>query len=360
MRAAAFLALLLVSSTLALIPSEIFQAPVDGKIHIPLSHGHYFDENGIPITNFLNAQFYGPITIGTPAQDFIVIFDTGSSNLWVPTKGCISLACLDHPKYDPSKSSTYEKNGTEIVIPYGKGNVAGTLGSETVNFGGFNVQGVDFGMMTKVSANFAATKAGGILGMAYSRISEDGAPPVFDLLIKQGLIQNATFSFFLTKNPGQEGSTLILGGYDPKFAKTDFKFYPLLNETYYIIGLNDFGVGNQSMGGNQTLVGIVDTGTSLIVGSTALVNQILAIVPAKPDCKNISQYPSLFFNIGGDVYEITPDYYIINDMGACLLGVMAMDNLPFNGFILGDVFIRQYYTIFDYGGQRVGFATANQ
>jgi len=359
MRVTILIALLFVTSTLALIPSELF-APVDGKITIPLKHGHYFDENGIPITNFLNAQFYGPITIGTPAQDFIVIFDTGSSNLWVPTKGCLSLACLDHPKYDPSKSSSYEANGTKIVIPYGKGNVAGTVGVETVNFGGFNVQGVDFGMMTQVSANFAATKAGGILGLAYQRISEDNLPPVFDLLVKQGLVQNATFSFFLTKNPGQEGSTLILGGYDPKFAKGDFKYYPLINETYYIIEVNDFGVGNQSLGNNQTLVGIVDTGTSLIVGSTALVNEILKIVPAKPDCKNISQYPTLYFTFGQDTYAIGPDYYILNELGSCLLGIMAMDNLPFNGFILGDVFIRNYYTIFDYGNQRVGFAPANQ
>ena len=58
----------------------------------------------VPINDFQNAQFYGPIKIG--GRDFKVIFDTGSANVWVPGKACGFLTCWPHPRYNEAKSST--------------------------------------------------------------------------------------------------------------------------------------------------------------------------------------------------------------------------------------------------------------
>ncbi len=85
------------------------------------------DGTTLPLTNYMDAQYYGTISIGTPPQEFTVIFDTGSSNTWVPSKKCTSLACYLHSRYDSSESETYESDERDFAIRYGSGAVEGFI-----------------------------------------------------------------------------------------------------------------------------------------------------------------------------------------------------------------------------------------
>jgi len=98
---------------------------------------HLLRDSPVPIVDFADTQYYGPIQLGTPGQDFLVVFDTGSSNLWVPSETCpwTDIPCDIHSRYDGTKSSTYVANGTSFTIQYGTGSMTGFLSQDILKSG---------------------------------------------------------------------------------------------------------------------------------------------------------------------------------------------------------------------------------
>merc|ERR1719203_909901 len=105
--------------------------------------------DSVPISDYQNAQYYGPIKVG--GQSFQVIFDTGSANVWVPGKSCSWHTCWFHPRYDATKSSTYKPDGRKYSVQYGSGPVEGTFASDTVTVGDVKVPDQLFAEVSSVS-----------------------------------------------------------------------------------------------------------------------------------------------------------------------------------------------------------------
>jgi cathepsin D len=93
---------------------------------------------------------------------------------------------------------------------------------------------LDFIEATTLSGvSFIAAKFDGILGMAFPSISVSRQTPYFHRLIEQKSVADPSFSFYLTKVAGAEGSKLVLGGTDDSLRKEAFTYYPLSSQTYW-------------------------------------------------------------------------------------------------------------------------------
>ncbi|WIA23977.1 hypothetical protein OEZ85_013609 [Tetradesmus obliquus] len=218
----------------------------------------------------MDAQYYGPIGLGTPAQRFYVIFDTGSSNLW--------------------------KNGTEFEIQYGTGSLSGYLSSDKLSWGGLAIEDQLFAeAVSEPGLTFVAAKFDGILGMGFPLIAVTGATPPFHKALDQGLLAAPLFSFWLNRDPSSSyGGEMILGGIDDSHYTGEHTWVPVTREAYWQFQLGDISIpGLEVPACDGGCPAIADTGTSLLAGPSTEVAAINKAIGAESayslQCKTLVQ-----------------------------------------------------------------------
>ncbi|KAG8012585.1 Gastricsin [Nibea albiflora] len=290
------------------------------------------------INNYADTTYYGPITIGTPPQSFLVLFDTGSANLWVDSIYCNTQACNAHTKFNPQQSSTYTANGRSFYLPYGAGSLYGTFGYDTVNVGGIVINNQEIGLSTnEPGRTFEVAKFDGILGLSYPSISAGGETPVMDNMISQNLLNANIFAFYLSRG-GQQGSVLSFGGVDEQLYQGQIYWTPVTAETYWQIGVDGFQINGRETGWcSQGCQSIVDTGTSMLTAPSNYLGYLMQAIGAQQSQYGMHGYQ--FCTVA-----ITPTY------------LPSQNGQPL--WIFGDVFLREYYSIYDRTNNRVGFAAA--
>lgn len=282
-----------------------------------------------------------------------MIYDTGSSNLWVPTK---NKFLQHHHLYNKKKSSSYKPNGTAFSIQYGSGAVSGEFVNDVFQMGPFAVPNYNFAACSDMSGfgiSYYIAKFDGILGLGWDALVVKGGPSPITALVNSGQLEEPVFAFYLPSTSGASGE-LVLGGVDPAHYTGDFHVVPLSSKTYWAIDMDGMYIGGEKV--SSTKKAIMDSGTSLLAGPKAEIKKIADMVGATPlvageykvDCS--ANGPDIEIELNGKKFALTfADYIIEAGAGQCILGMIGMDVPAPNGplWILGDVFMRKFYVKFD-------------
>ncbi|KAJ9098804.1 hypothetical protein QFC19_006281 [Naganishia cerealis] len=295
------------------------------------------------------SYWQGSISIGTPAQSFLMDFDT----------------------YNPSSSSTAKNAGRTFTISYGDGSTtSGQVYTDSVTVAGLTAQNQAVGFATTASSTTGAT-FDGLVGMAYQSISTEQAAPFFASLYSQGAVSSGLFAFKLTS----AGAELSLGGLDINNYSGGVTYSPVTQQAYWQIAMGSANVGGSAKVSNRQA--IIDTGTTLIYSNS---------VDGKAFYAGFSSYYPLssFGYSGYDGYYAIPcsgstaisltfagkawsiPYSSFVSQGYvgskgntqyCLASLIASDSMGLGStWLVGDAFLSNVYSVYDLANNRVGFA----
>lgn len=308
-----------------------------------------------------------------------VVFDTGSTNLWVASDLCTSGACvLEHrERFDHTLSQTFAwpQDQVSLQVEFGTGTVVGPQGVDALHLGAFTIENQTFGLIEELKGDvFAQVPFEGILGLGFPDMSANGVQPVFDNLIEKGKLPNNTFAFYFSPS-NTAANAVFWGGVDDTFYHGPVEYFNVVDPFYWSLELVSMHIGDQeldiSRGTGIMPKAIVDTGTTYFTAESGVFETILDMLPTLHcnDLSTESHAPVTFKlrRVDGTerdfVFNFT-EFMAEDQYGICSPTFMKI-NLPSEhgpGIILGAVFLRQFFSVFDRGATgskdppRVGFA----
>ncbi|TKR76286.1 hypothetical protein L596_017445 [Steinernema carpocapsae] len=333
-----------------------------------------------PTYDWYDDFYLSNITIGTPPQEFLIVPDTGSSNLWVIDSSCNSQACQGYPgvpskhRFNKGASKSFKELGTPFSIQYGSGSCDGTLGQDIVQFAGLTVKTQVFGVASDIADVFGYQPVDGIMGLGWPALAVDGVVPPIQNLISQGSLDKPLFSVWLDRkirtDSGAPAGQITYGAIDGKNCDSNINYVPLTSKTYWQFALSGFSTGSYSYSNTDQVIS--DTGTSWIYAPQAVVDGVISATGAtfngdagvySVPCSQMKTLPDWVLTIGGHKYTIPSVEYVLDlslGGGQCALTLNTM----FGGgympsWILGDTFIRSYCNFYDVGNGRIGFSKAH-
>ncbi|KAG5196414.1 hypothetical protein MJG53_016796 [Ovis ammon polii x Ovis aries] len=255
------------------------------------------------------------------------------------------------------KSSTFRPTQQTFSIAYGSESMKGFLAYDTIRIGDLASTDQQFGLsMEEYSSQGIPFE--GVLGLNYPNISFIGAIPIFDKLKNQA-------SIFASMQ--RKGSVVMSGGVDKAYYQGALNWVPLIQVGELRVHMDRISMKRKVIACSGGCKALVDTRTSLILGPRRLVNNIQKLIGTMPRGSEhyvsyfvVNTLPSIIFTINGIKYPGLVLAYILKDSRGHCSTTLKEDTVSISTetWILGDVFLRQYFSVYDQGNDRIGLAQA--
>ncbi|KAF9125407.1 hypothetical protein BGW39_007419 [Mortierella sp. 14UC] len=331
-----------------------------------------------------DTQWVAAMLIGTPPQEFSVVFDTGSSDLWITSVSCTSSNCNAHRRFNPARSSTFRADSTQWSISYAdKSRAQGVLGIDNITVAGIKVLDQTIGLASvNTGSNPVDAKnvIDGMLGLGFDSDSDiDGFRTPVTNMILQNQIDQAIVSVWLNKAEDQDkslsyGGQFIFGGVDPSLYTGPITYVPVTSDTHWQIAVDKVIFDNKQLDmPRSSTYAIVDTGSSYIILPDDLAEAFHRQIPKATYDKGVgwiipctvgkSRSIDLTFVLGGQKFSVPLSDIVLlqSDFhGRCLSAIDTWSEVTGRDsqsqILLGDLFIKNQYVVYDYGSRQIGFA----
>ena len=343
--------------------------------------------------------YFANVSIGTPAQNFALHIDTGSSDLWVnvpDSEICTGQGdpCSSSGTYDANSSSTYKYVNSLFNVSYEDGSGAtGDYATDTVSIGGKSITGLQFGI------GYESNSAEGILGVGYTAdeaqadtARQKSYPNLPQAMANGGLIQSNAYSLWLNDLDANTGS-ILFGGVDTDKYTGSLQSVPIQKEfdqyaefliTLTNMGLTD-GTTNQNLTTDLPTVVILDSGSSLTYLPNDLASAIYSALKVQYDpsqqlglcsCSLANEKITIDFTFTSATISVAIDELVINtNQGTsedrenpnsqggqseggeesldCVFGIGPAEG---ETAVLGDTFLRSAYVVYDLANNEISLA----
>lgn len=288
-----------------------------------------------------------------------MLIDTGSANTWVFSSQCQSSTCAIHNTFGQEDSTTLKTTTDPWQLSYGSGTVQGIVATDTIALANYTVN-MGFGLATNASDDFNNYPMDGILGLG--RISSDqlGSPTIMQVLKDQGHLPQTVIGVHLHRAADNtKDGEIIFGGVDTSKFSGTLAYTVTSNDDAWEIPVEDMLVNG--VPGNFTgRSAIIDTGTTFILMPKNDATILHALIPGSVANGETFTVPcnsnaKIEVRISGKLYSISPKDYVGKASGsACSSTIIGHQAFGETQWILGDVFLKNVYAVFDFDGKRIG------